>query len=110
LIEDFKKLSLADGQITELAMSVSECKVYFQDWQEQKFCFSFDDVIGIEIFSIFDEDLSHATVSSTDGFVQHSGAIANDKIEDLWCFTFWSARSEVPLMRVVARDFKALKL
>jgi hypothetical protein len=104
-IEDFTKLALSDGQISQLRIFQDKLFLDCLDWKSKVLTLIFNDVIGVEVFNIVGEDLSHGTVSSADSFINRSCAIAKENMEELWCFSIYSIWSEESILRIVARSF-----
>lgn len=108
-LEEFKKLNLADGQVIKFSSLESQFCVDCLDWQGETITLIFDGSVGLELFDIVGEDLSHAEITLDDPFIERSSRIARDNIEGLMCFSLWSAWSNEPIMRIVARSVTVIR-
>jgi hypothetical protein len=108
-VEEFRKLKFADGRLLGLVMNNGSLRIRFVDWQENEHSLIFDDVCGLEMFYTEGEDLSHATVDINNQFIERSSKISKDDVDGLYCFSFYSAWSDDPLVRIVARSVKFIE-
>jgi hypothetical protein len=104
IIEEFKNLKIADGRVIEVQYLRYQLHIICLNWQERELRLTFDGVVGVEFFDLLDEDLSHISVDQKDTFIQRVHQTSQDETEELLCFSFWSAWSDEPLMRVVANE------
>lgn len=102
----FNRIFFTDGQVVQIKTYEGELHLQCIDWQGNPFNVIFCDVIGFEVFSIEGEDLSHGMVSATNQFIKRVSTIVQETSEGLWCFEIWSAWTDEPRMRVVARSFR----
>jgi len=103
--EDFATVPLADAQVLELSLTEDLC-IRLKDWKEKEFTLIFEGVVGLELFGVVGEDLSHGTVDSTDPLIQRASLAIEEPVGGLWCFALWSAWSNKRVIRIVARDYK----
>jgi hypothetical protein len=106
IIERFLKLPIADAQIHEMYIRKGEFCLKGEDWQEKNFVLLFTDVVGVEAYGIEDEDLSHVTANITDEFIERACELANEENVGLICFCLYSAWTDSPKLRVVAKGFQ----
>jgi hypothetical protein len=102
---DFAGLHLADGTITKLCLGDGDLRIFFCNWREEEQVFLFQEVLGVEAFGATNVDLSHGTVAQQDPFLERSCALAEESPDAFRCFAFFSAWSEDPILKIVARSF-----
>jgi hypothetical protein len=75
-IEEFNKLNLADGQVCGFFSSGEQLCIDCLDWRKEKVTLVFDGFIGVELFDIVGEDLSHVMATDDDMMIPSLSALA----------------------------------
>lgn len=101
---DFAKIRLNDGYITNLVIVDNEVRVTIRNWREGSEVLVFQNVIGLEAFSIANTELSHGTETSNDSLLERSCLIGEEQLPEFRCYAFFSPWSECPILKVVARS------
>jgi hypothetical protein len=101
----FSELRVSDGRVTAIVIRRGEVLVHLQDWQERALAVTFEDVVGFEGLAAIDVDLSHAGESTHDPTIQRACREANESPEGYRCFCLFSAWTDEPILRIVARRF-----
>jgi hypothetical protein len=101
----FNELRVGDGRVTEIVIRRGGVLVHLQDWQERAVAVTFEDVVGFEGLAAIDVDLSHAGESTDDPMIQRACRQANESQEGYRCFCLFSAWTDEPILRIVARRF-----
>lgn len=104
-MEDFSRLHFADAEVVSLLAESRDLQVVYRDWQKKTFTLTFTEVLGFEAFGVEGEDLSHGTESVEDPFLHRVGQHSRDSVVGSRCYVLWSASSDLPILRVVAKDF-----
>ncbi len=99
----FSGLKLSDGRVTEVVIRRGELLVRLQDWRDRALAVTFEDVIGFEGLGAIDADLSHAGESTDDPLIRGACRQADESPEGYHCFSLFSAWTDEPILRIVAR-------
>jgi hypothetical protein len=102
----FDKQRLADGSITKLCMENAKVIVSVRNWREEEEAFVFNDPIGLETYGGVNASLSHGTETIDDPFLVQSCIVCEENPKDFRCFSFFSAWSDNPIIKIVARSFE----
>ncbi len=105
----FDEQRLADGSITKLCMENAKVSVSMRNWREEEEVFVFNDPIGIETYGCINASLSHGTETADDPFLVRSCIVCEDNPKDFRCFSFFSAWSDDPIIKIIARSFELVK-
>jgi hypothetical protein len=66
---------------------------------------TFEDVVGVEGLGAIGVDLSHPGESTDDPMIQRACRQANESPDGYHCFSLFSAWTDEPILRIVARRF-----
>lgn len=102
---DFSKLALNDAEITHVQTEGDALVVTYRDWKEIGHQLRFINVAGYQWFSPEGKSLSHGAVASDDPFIRQACLAADeDGPAGFFAFSFISAWSESPVLKIVAKD------
>lgn len=104
-LPDLSELNLSDAQVIGLHSRGRSVSVQIQDWQEQTFHLEFSEALAIEAIGVAGEDLSHLSSDGNDPFLHRVCDAMEEEPAGFSCFQFWSAWSDEPVMRIVAKSF-----
>lgn len=105
MICSFNEHRLDDGSITKLYVEKAAARVFVINWREEEEVIVFNDVIGLEGYSLINSSLSHGTETTDDPLLNRSCALAEESPKDFRCFSFFSPWDEAPVLKIVARSF-----
>ncbi len=98
-------LPISDGRITKIESTVSELKLFFTDWNENKWVVIFYEVLSIQSMSVENEDLSHVQQKENDIFKSMTLEYYTDEVgERFYSYNFYSVWSESALLKVIATN------
>jgi hypothetical protein len=103
--QSFTDYRLDDATITMLTMHDADVRLTVRDWKDEIHTLVFEDVLGVETMGFLDSDLSHGEELSDDGFLNRCCQIHEESSGEFRCFRFYSAWSDTPILRIVARRF-----
>ncbi len=103
--QSFTEYRLDDATITMLTMHDADVRLTVRDWKDQIHILVFEDVLGVETMGFLNSDLSHGEELSDDGFLNRCCQIHEEASSDFHCFAFYSAWSDTPILKIVARRF-----
>lgn len=101
-----RECRLDDATITTLAIEDAVARLTIHNWREETQVVVFEDVVGIEGMSFINTALSHGVDLETDSFLYRCCSIGEVQSTDYRCFGFYSAWSDTPILKIVARSFK----
>lgn len=104
----FSEYRLDDATITKLTVEAAIVRLKVRNWQEEMHDLVFEDVVGIESMSFINSSLSHGEDLATDDFLNRCCAIAEENPMEFRCFAFYSAWSDLPILKIVARGFRVI--
>lgn len=102
-------LKLADGRITKVSIDGSSARVMIQDWREESLILVFHDLVGFEGQAPIHDDLSHGTETKDDPFLEKSCLACEEDPREFRSFLIFSAWTDAPLLKVVARSFELIR-
>jgi hypothetical protein len=105
----FNEQRLADGSITKLCVENTNVRVSMRNWREEEEILVFNDAIGLEAYGIANASLSHGAESTDDPLLGRSCVVCEEDPKDFRCFTFFSAWTDTPILKIVARSFESAK-
>jgi hypothetical protein len=103
--DSFCEYRLDDATITKLTVENADLRLFVRNWRDELDVLVFDDVIGVESLSFINSCLSHGNESTDDEFLNRCCSIGNEAPSEFRCFQFYSAWSDTPILRIVARSF-----
>jgi hypothetical protein len=104
--QSFTEYRLDDATITMLTMHDADVRLTVRDWKDEIHILVFEDVLGVETMGFLNSDLSHGEELSDDGFLNRCCQIHHEETSsDFHCFAFYSAWSDTPILKIVARRF-----
>ena len=106
----FDEYRFADATITKLVIEDTVARMTVRNWRDEIDVLVFDDVAGIESFSFLNVDLSHGEDLRDDVFLQRCCAAGEEQASEFHCFQLFSAWSESPILKIVARSSKVFTL
>jgi hypothetical protein len=102
----FNRHRLDDATIARLTVEGAVAQLIVHTWQDETQVLIFEDVIGIESMSFINASLSHGEDLANDDFLSRCCAIGEETPTDFHCFVFYSAWSDTPVLKIVARCFR----
>ena len=109
MMSGFEDRRLADGSITKLCMENANVRVYLRNWREEVEVLVFNDTIGLEAHGVANASLSHGTETTDDPLLDQSCIVCEDDPKNFRCFSFFSAWTDLPILKIVARSFEPIK-
>ena len=101
----FDEYRFDDATITKLVIEDTVARLTVRNWRDEIDVLVFDDVAGMESLSFINAALSHGEDLKDDEFLQRCCAAGEEQANEFHCFQFFSAWSESPILRIVARSF-----
>jgi hypothetical protein len=96
---------LDDATITKLTVEDAVARMMVRNWQDETHVLVFEDVVGIESMSFINASLSHGEDLANDDFLARCCAVGEEQPTEFRCFGFYSAWSDMPILKIVARSF-----
>ena len=102
---DFLKRRFADAEIVSFRSLNGDLELEYVDWQERPVKLKFEEAVGYEAFSPEGVSLSHATTGVNDPLIVVAcTAAGEDNPSAFQIFSFVSAWTGVPVLRIVAKE------
>jgi hypothetical protein len=102
---NFADYRVDDGYIQKLCIVDGNAQVYLLNWREEREIIIFQDVIGLEAYSFTNTSLSHVAEISSDSLLERSTSIEGIQPTEFRCYAFFSAWTNLPILKIVARSF-----
>src|ERR1700740_2182273 len=108
---DFSKHPLNDAEIFQIIPTPWKLLVRFKNWQEKKFQFEFEDVIGYQCFNPEGQSLSHGTTKENGTFLSMAFKSSGESaINGYKVYSFVSAWDDAEILSVVAKTIHLVEL
>ena len=103
---ELNNISIADGCIKDIHISLDVIEILFQSYQERLYSFRFDNVWAVKIFFLLGGDMSHINcVSSSDLTKETFKIISDENPNDFKSFQFVNV-DDVVCLEIIASTVK----
>ncbi|HCR4018939.1 TPA: hypothetical protein OOF36_003220 [Morganella morganii] len=97
------ELSVSDGKIIKIESTTSDLKLFFIDWNENKWIITFHEVLSMQSMSIENEELSHVQRFENDTFKSITLEYYSDEVnERFYSYNFYGVWSDKALLKIIA--------
>lgn len=109
-MDAFGEQRFADATIEKVCVFDGCVRVSVRNWRGEEETIIFKDAIGLAGHGIANAELSHGTETTNDPLMVQCCVACEEDLENFRCFSFFSAWTDAPILKIIARSFESVRL